>query len=457
MFIGREKELRLLESQFNSSERTAVLVYGKRRIGKSTLIAEAAKSYGGIVIEHLCIQSTLQGNMEMLCRSVSRALGLPRLQFEHIYDVFDFLAAQDREMLIVLDEYQYLKQAARGNEMDSYMQAIIDSLPANIKLVLCGSYISIMKELVDEANPLFGRFTAIVHLREFDYLDASLFYPEASPYEKVAFYALFGGSPFVLSTLDPSASPQMNLEQLLLPETGILRTHIENVMLKEVQKSFDIRILEIIGNGKKRYSEIQGKLGGPNNGLLDKQLKSLMEMETVKKSYPINKGSDKKKQFYEIEDNLMRAYFAFLFGNTALVSRLGEQMFFEREVAPTCTQFISRRFEEVVQQYFSRLARAGRIAGVEDFGSYWFDDSATRTNGEFDCVMARDGKLDFYECKYRTKPMGLGECRAEEQQVRAIPDVEVGTVGFACTGGFDFESDEYALVAGDDLYNGDLL
>ena len=452
MFVGREHELEVLRKQLNSTKRSAVLVYGKRRVGKSTLIAEACKAYRGTVIEHTCVQSTFEGNLELLYRSVSRALGLPQLRFDTVYDLFDFLVAQKRDIVMVLDEYQYLKQSHKDNAVDSYMQVIVDSLPPNVKLVLCGSYIAVMKELLEEENPLFGRFTTVIHLREFDYYDAAKFYADCSPYDKVAFYGVFGGSPFVLGALDAQASVGENIENLLLPATGILRTHIESVMLKEVQKAFDVRILEIIGNGKKRYSEILSLLGNTNNGLLDKQLKNLIGMETVKKVYPINKENDKKKTFYEIEDNLMRAYFAFLFGKTAVIERIGTRVFFENEIAPVLTQFASRRLEEVAQQYFARLSRAGKMPGVRDFGSYWYDDPKTRKNGEFDCVLARENRVDFYECKYRLTPMSEGECRGEEEQVRAIPEVEVGEIGFVCTGGFDFESDRYQLIGGSDLY-----
>ena len=72
------------------------------------------------------------------------------------------------------------------------------------------------------------------------------------------------------------------------------------------QKTFDTRILEALGNGKKKYTEIRDWLKSEENGLLDKQLKILLDMETIRKKEPINRRNDKKKQFYEIEDNLER-------------------------------------------------------------------------------------------------------------------------------------------------------
>ena len=452
MFVGREAELATLRGQFGANGRTAVLVYGKRRVGKSTLIARAARDFEGAVVEHLCVQSTFEGNFALLCRSVCVSLGLPSMRFDHLYDLFDFLKARNEPVLLVIDEYQYLKESRPGGEVDSLFQAIIDSLPAHVKIVLCGSYVTVMRELLEEANPLFGRFTAILHVEDFDYFDAARFFPDKHPYDKVAFYGLFGGSPYVLSTLDYVETPAENMMRLLLPETGVLRVHVENVMLKEVQRAFDVRILEALGNGKKRYSEIQAFLGSGGNGLLDKQLKNLANMETIRKVSPVNRRSDKKKRFYEISDNLMRLYFAYIFGNAALMANLGERAFFENEVAPSLTQFVSRRFEDVALQHFRRLARAGALRGVRDFGSYWYDDPVSKANGEFDCVIDRGDTLDFFECKYFERPMTQGECAAEVAQVRAVPDVRVGRMGFICTGGFDFCSAEYELVTGEDLY-----
>ena len=452
MFIGREEELETLGEQFASEGRTAVLLYGKRRVGKTTLVSQAAKRFDGTVVEHLCIQSSFAGNLEMLCRSVGKSIGLPSLRFDHLDDLFGFLAERGEPVLVAIDEYQYFKQSAAGNEVDSLFQAVIDSLPAHVKLVLCGSYVTVMRELLEEGNPLFGRFTATIHLEELDYRDAARFCPDKTPYEKAAYYGLFGGSPFVLSQLDYGLSPEQNMVNLLLPDTGTLRTHIESVMLKEVQRTFDVRILEALGNGKKRYSEVQAVVGEQSSGLLDKQLKNLMNMETIRKVSPVNKRGDKKKQFYEISDNLMRLYFAYVFGNAAQLANLGPQAFFDVEVAPSVRQFADRRFEDVALQYFRRLARAGALDGVRDFGSYWYDDPETRTNGEFDCVLDRGGALDFFECKRFDRPMTRAECEAEEAQVRTIPGAAASAVGFICTGGFDFTSPAYHLVTGDDLY-----
>lgn len=452
MFLARENELRQLQEELNTPAPGAILIYGKRRVGKSTLIDEAARSFDGIYIHHMCVQSTVAGNLEMLCRSVSDALQLPMLSFSSLPDLFLFLGTQPQRILLVLDEYSYYKSAGKQGEIDSVMQSVIDRLPQNIKLVLCGSYITVMKELMDESNPLFGRFRLILHLREMDYYDAALFCPDVPVRDKIANYAVWGGSPYVLATIDYTATLEQNICRYLLPATGILRVYIESVMLREIQKAYDVRILEILGNGKKRYSDLTSALGGDRGGLLDKQLKNLLGMETISKVAPINRPEDKKKQFYVISDNLMRFYFTYLFGRTSQITRLGETAYYREYVAPSLNEFISRRFEDIACQYFARLAHAGTLTGVLDIGSYWYDDPVSRTNGEFDCVLRRADSYDFYECKYYQSPMPIGECHQEEEQVRRAAGEMVGRIGFLCSAGFQDETDQYDLINGEMLY-----
>ena len=458
MFLGREKELDAIRQELSAwDKKTAILVYGKRRVGKSSLIQEAAKDFDGIVVNHLCVQSTFEGNLDLICRSVCQALGLPVMRFDSLFTLMDFLKPTNKKILLIIDEYPYLKQTKKQNEVDSYMQSVIDRLPSNVKLILCGSYITMMKELLTEGNPLFGRFSLIQHIRDFDYQDAARFYPDLSVRDKVAFYAVFGGSPYVLENLDVHSSLQANIQRLLLPETGLIRSHIENIMLNEIRKSFDTRILEALGNGKKRYSEISDVLRMEETGLLEKQLKILLNMETIQKTEPLNRQKDKKKKYYEITDNLMRFYFSFIFGSAGAITRIGGEQYFRMNIeGERLRQFISRRLEGIALQYFHRMAGRGDYADVTDFGCYWYDDPVSKTNGEYDCVLQRQGeKYDFFECKYFDRKMTLEECRQEEKQMRQQTWLEVARVGFVCTGGFDFEdAGEYTLIDGKALYNG---
>lgn len=452
MFVGRKNELKLLQNEFDSDSKSIILIYGKRRIGKSTLICHCAKNFSGIVINHQCIKSSFIGNIEYLSKSVCSALGLPDISFKQIDDIFEFLGKQSENYLLIMDEYQYLKASLKLGEMDSIMQKIVDRLPQNVKLVLCGSYISIMKELLVEGNPLFGRFTTIIHLKEMNYIEAAMFLPKYSNMDKIRAYAIFGGSPYVLSMIDDSVSIEENINKYLLPENSILSTYIENVILAEIKNTFDIRILVIIGNGKKKYSEILNVLNMPDNGSLDKQLNYLLQMETISKVYPINKKNDKKKSFYEINDNLLRFYFAMIFGNVGLISLLPEDLYYKLHIKPKINTFISLRFEEIVKQYFIKQAQKGELPGIRDIGTLWYDDSINKKNGQFDCVIEYESCYEIFEVKIYDKPMSDEECIKEIEQIGNIPGIGNVKIGFVCTAGFENKIDGIKYVELDEMF-----
>ena len=453
MFIGREKELSELKEQFGSDRKSIVLVYGKRRIGKTRLLEEALKDFDGIVVNHLCVKSSYDGNLRLICRSVALSFGLsPSLTFSTIFDLFDFIKAQNKKTLIILDEYQYLKESGKDMEVDSLIQVVADSLPDYIKLVLCGSYITIMKELLEESDPLFGRFTKIIHLEEMDYHTASRFCENLPVREKIRFYSVFGGSPYVLSNIDYGTSLEENIIRLTLDSNSMLRTYVENIALKEIQKAFDIRILEIIGNSRKRFNEIASLIGFGDSSLLDKQLKNLLNMETISKVVPINAQNDRKKHFYEINDNLMRFYFTYVFSYDSLIYKFGPEKYYQNVIAPSLNTFISFRFEKIAVQYLVRMARSGKLGNVQDFGTFWYDDKKNHKNGQFDCVIKRPEGYDFYEVKFYDSPMTRKECEEEERQVRSIVDMVCRKIGFICSAGFDFQDERYELLDGIDLY-----
>ena len=453
MFIGREKELADLKEQFCSEKKSIVLVYGKRRVGTTRLLEEALKDFDGIIVNHLCVKSSFDGNLRLLCRSVALSYGLSTsLSFSTIFDLFDFIKSQEKRVLVILDEYQYFKESGKDLEVDSYFQIIADSLPDNVKLVLCGSYITMMKELLEESNPLFGRFTRIIHLEEFDYYDSSKFYPNLPIQEKIMYYSVFGGSPYILSNLDYGITLKENIIRLTLDPNSLFRTYIENIALKEIQKAFDIRILEIIGNSRKRFNEIFSLIGFGDSSLLDKQLKNLLNMETISKVIPINAQRDKKKQFYEINDNLMRFYFTYIFSYDSLIYKFGPEKYFEDVVSGSLNTFISYRFEKIAIQYLIRLAHSGKLDGVQDFGTFWYDDKKNHKNGQFDCVLKRPEGYDFYEVKFFSSPMTRKECEEEERQIRSIVNMVCRKIGFICSSGFDFSDERYDLIGGKDIY-----
>ena len=121
-------------------------------------------------------------------------------------------------------------------------------------------------------------------------------------------------------------------------------------------------------------------------------------------------------------------------------------------MAGSMSTFISYRFEKIALQYLVRLAHSGKLDGVQDFGTFWYDDKKNHRNGQFDCVLKYPEGYDFYEVKFFDSPMTRKECEEEEKQVRSIVDMVCRRIGFICSSGFDFSDERYDLIEGKNLY-----
>ena len=166
--------------------------------------------------------------------------------------------------------------------------------------------------------------------------------------------------------------------------------------------------------------------------------------------YPINKSDDDKKSMYELSDNVLRFWYIYVYKNKSALQMLGAEAFYENYIAPSLTTFISHRYEEITRVYFSLQVRAGNLKGVLNIGTYYYDDSASKTNGEFDVVLQRVDSYDIYEVKYYSVPLSLKEMRGEEKQVKAIKGINVGKVGFIAASGF--EDPTYECITGEESY-----
>mgnify|MGYP002766691352 CR=1 FL=1 len=451
MFIGREKELALLQQDYIGK---AVMVYGKRRVGKTTLIQKALKSSSYQTVYFECLKGTMQDNINGLVQELVRAKLLPvPLNFSTLQDVFAYLNALSEKIVVVIDEYPYLKVLNDSATVDSIFQNIIDNRLVNIELILSGSHIGMMKDTLQEKNALYGRFAVTIKLNELNYLEAAKFYPDKTPYDKAAHYAVFGGSPFVNQALQPEATIRENIISTILNPMSAVYLYASQLLLSDCSVKINAeRIFSVIGNGKKRYTEIEDKLDVKKTGNLSKQIKSLIDLEIVARNSPINKIGDNKKSTFEINDNLLRFYFTFIYKNASALQVLGAEAFYDEYIAPVLTDFISRRFEGICRDYFSLQVRSGKMKGVRNIGSYYYDDSIHRKNGEFDVALEFADGYGIYEAKYYAQPMTLDEIHREVRQVEGIKELTVKQIGFIAINGFVEREEPYFYLDGNDIF-----
>lgn len=454
MFLGRQKELAQIKSMLNSNRKQALMIYGKRRVGKSTLILEAIKKAKCKVIYYECLYTSLEENLRNIESRIQKAFNNNFLHFKSFSEIFEYFASLKEKIVVVLDEYAFLKDSAPKYYVDSMFQSIIDSMSDNISLVLLGSFVGVMKELLEKENPLFGRFSLVLNLKPFDYYDSSLFYSKLNINDKICFYSVFGGTPFASSFIDSKKSLEKNIIDLIINPNGILGSYVENVLLSELSKVSNANmILSALANGKKRYSDLESFLGIKSNGLLDKQLKTMIEMEIVRKVFPINKRNDKKKTFYEISDNLVRFYYQYIYKNKDVVWRIGEEAFYKSYIEPNLKTFISHRFEEITREYFTRKCRMEPESGILDVGSVWYDIPSEHKNGEFDCVIKYLDSYSVYEVKYYQNPLTAKEAELEYKKILELGRfINIEKVGFLCSSGYEFSDSRFHLISPEELY-----
>ena len=454
-FIGREREIKVLREAIENKVK-GVCIYGPRRVGKTALIDKVLSSYNSdSYIYYECVKGSYLYNLELFASEVGRVLNHSYIRkLDDIFDIFEAIGREckSRHMVVVIDEYPYIREQLSDGVVDSYFQRILDNMCSDITLILSGSYITVMKEMLESSSHLFGRFERVMNIKPFSYIEASSFYPSLSVRDRIGFYSVFGGCPFALKMLDENKSLFENIKDNLLSDGVVVLTTLENVIFTEAGRSgVNQEILARIGNGRFRYSEIEDIMSKDVSGTLDRSLKRLIGMDIIEKVSPINRKDDRKKTFYEIKDNLLRFFFTYINPNKNMILRTRPEEFYSLMIEPSLNTFISKRFEGIVREYFILISGAS----VLDIGTYWYDDKKRHTNGEFDCVLKLlDGSYEVYEVKNLKHPMGLDLYKEEKKKMEDIGEMKISSYGFVSSSGFAFDTEEFSdtFISGEDLY-----
>lgn len=451
MFVGREEELALLQHEHIGK---AVMVYGKKHVGKTTLILKALEQCPYQTVYFECLKGTIQDNIAGFVQELVRIKVLPvPLAFSSLQDVFAYLNTLPQKMVVVVDEYTHLYAMNDSGVVDSVFQSIIDSRLSNIELILAGSHIGLMKDLLQERNPLYGRFAASIKLDELNYLDAAKFYPDKSAYDKVAHYAVFGGSPFINQALNPAATLRENIiDTVLNPMSSVYLYASQLVFADNALNVNAERIFFALGNDRKRYTEIEDALGVKKTGNLAKQIKTLTDHEILSRSIPINKPNDNKKATYELSDNLLRFYYTFVYKNTSALQVLGAEAFYDEFIAPVLTDFITLRFEGICRDYISLQVRSGRMNGIRSIGSYYPDTAVRCDSKAFPIAVELADGYAVYLPKYSAQPMTLDEIHGEAQRMEGVNDPGIRQLGFISLNGFVEQEKSYTYLDGNDIF-----
>lgn len=414
MFVGRQLELERLYAKGGFQ---MVVLYGRRRVGKTALTKEFAKDKPALVFTAKIQSDAL--NLADFSRSIYRYFSVPEDTGSfHTWDAALACIAQqakDTHLVFVFDEFPYA--AKRNASLISTFQIACDRLfpETGIFLILIGSNQGFMEEKVlgdtdedslGEKNPLFGRRTARIHLGPFGYRDAALMLPGLSSTELVEFYAVFGGTPYYLSMIDTSESLKTNAERLFFRKEGLLYEEPMMLLRQELHEpAIYSSVLDAIAAGANKSQEIADRIG-EDRGPVGRYLKMLQSMRFVEKKVPYGEPREKsRKGICCISEPVFSFWYRFVQpAMDAIEMDAGEleaRELFEGNDIPT---YVGHWFETICLEWTIAQAKKGALPiRPVRFGSWWGADPARKGQTGIDVVAGSKRRRELFvrECKWR--------------------------------------------------------
>jgi hypothetical protein len=411
MFVGRKEELKFLNNKYISDKAEFVVLYGRRRIGKTALISEFIRDKPNIFYSAVQITDSVQ--LEKMSSIVKRFFDavLYSDRFSDWEMLFRFISDsyQSKEKLIlVMDEFPYM---AEGNKsISSILQKIWDHYFSNmnIMIIICGSSMSFMeKEVLSEKNPLYGRSSGILKIGELDFESSREFMGEGDLEEHLNYYSAFSGVPYYLSLINPALSFGDNIKANILRNGSVLFNEVEFLLKQELREVNQYNaIIESIALGDTRLNDIYQKTGIEHTKL-PYYLNSLMNLGIVRKEFPatikIKEQAKKRSGIYRIDNSYFRFYYNFVYPYISEIMEGNEDIIFEDIILNQLPMFISIEFERVAIEYLRQMVKEKKIPlRPIKIGRWWNKDS------EIDLIaFDTQNRFLFGECKWRNKKTGL--------------------------------------------------
>ena len=452
-FVDREAELQALEREYAREGSSFVVVYGRRRVGKTELISRFIRNRRSLY--YLATEEPELQNLESFQSVAADFLQSDLLRAARISrweDVFREIARAcgptDERAVIVIDEFQYLGRA--NPAYPSIFQRIWDTMlkDANVMLVLCGSLISLMRDQVlSEESPLYGRRTAQIRMGQIPFSHYQEFLPGRSTRELVERYAVTGGVPKYIELFNDEKDVYSAISANALDRSGFLYDEPNFLLQREVPDvGTYFALIRAVAGGARRPSEISRSFGIRQTSL-GKYLKTLIDLDVLERQVPVTEGNpDKsKKSFYRIKDNFLQFWFRFVLpnlsyletGRTAAVEKRIREHFIDGHVAYV--------YEDVCRERLWGLADSGELGFVPERVGRWWSGS-----DEIDVVglSASEGRAVWGECKFWKDPVGANVLRALEEKAARVPwERDRRTDAFALFSASGF-TDELREIAG---------
>ena len=391
MFYCREKEISDINKRYAKNKFECLVVYGRRRVGKTALINEFCKDKPTVFFSAL--NATSQENLEALSKAIYEKEH-PGAEAAPVYPSFDAAFAEitrmaEKERLVfVIDEYPYLARANKS--ISSRLQHIIDHTwkDGNLFLILCGSSMSFMEyQVLGYESPLYGRRTGQYKIQALTYKEMTVFNPDLTNEDQALVYGVTGG----------------------IPHYSYLYEEPENLLKQELREPAVYNsVIAAIAGGASKANEIATKVG-LESAVCAKYLKVLLDLGIIKKETPITEKAG-KKTIYAIGDNFFRFWYRFVPQNTSAITAGRTDKIYDSVIKRHFSDYMGLVYEQMCKEYLFLYAEDLPII-LSDIGQWWGNDAKEKKEVQIDIVGTPvDGKEYIIgSCKYRNEPIGVDE------------------------------------------------
>ena len=430
-FIGREAEFRILEAEHAAQRGSFVPIYGRRRVGKSELILRFLGQHRGIY--YLGKRAPAAMQIREFLNEAAAVLGEPVLasvateNWKTALEAVVSLWRASEKLILCFDEYQWVVE--QSPDLPMILQELWDlqwKKSNKVMLIVCGSYIGFMeREVLGHKSPLFGRRTAQIHLKPFNYREAALFHPNYSRTDQARTYLICGGLPLYLSGFSSKRSIESNIIDTILSEFAPLR-YEPDFLLREELREIPIyySILVAMAQGAATAADIARETG-IRDRVLQYYFKTLIELGYIARRYPLTGESPVARHVrYELDDPLLRFWFRFVYPNTSFLAQMGPTRTLTDRIRPTLDAYFGHAFERMCREALPFIYQREGISSSFEIGQYWSKDVQIDVVG-----LRNDGVTDIGECKWGKIPSAPALVSELLTKIGRYPNHRGATIG----------------------------
>lgn len=409
-FIGRKNELHTLNTEYNRNS-SFVVIYGRRRVGKTTLIKEFLKNKTAFY--YLATEELESQSMKRLANVIARTTKntlLQKIEFTDWLDLFQLIAdyKPEEKKVLVIDEFPYLVRT--NSAFPSILQNAWDEFlkDSNVMLILSGSLIGMMqKHALSYDSPLYGRRTAQMRLTPLPF--TSIYETQNLPFEQaVEQFALTGGVPKYLEFFEDGRPLEEQLKDAVFSKNGFLYEEPNFLLKSESLTAVNyFSIIKTIADGNHKLGKIASALGQESSSLTP-YLSTLSDLGFIEKRTPITEKNPEKsrKGLYFIANNFLRFWFCYVYPYKGELELDNMQIVLDEIHKDFKEKFVAFAYEDICKDIFAKLCSNNAISFVPShIGSYWLNDYDGDTEIDVMSVDHQNKQVFAGECKYHTKPV----------------------------------------------------